>query len=322
MDILVLILNIVSIGVGIIVSLVLLEFYIRFVQKKRRAGQEMMTISVRVSRENETSPLVAEQIFSTIHGIARNLSFWDRIRGVSQDQVSFEIASVERSIRFYAHFPSRLRNLIEGQVYAQYPDVEIEEVTDYAMSKTIEVSEGEALEEVSGGVESDTTALVKAERAIREKTEKEFIGVDEFKNAVGADLVLEDVDIYPIKRYPQYEDKKAKVTLDPLAAITSSLAKFNDPDEQAWIQVVIRPLEDKWRVVFTKCIRILKKGIFLNIEKLQKMYARAYCTRSNILRIVFFPLYWSFAIQGIRAGKVKISEQGKVMDEDCDGGCN
>lgn len=188
MDIWVWILNIVLIGAGILLFLVLLELYIRFMQKKRWGKQEMMTISVRVSRENETGPLVAEQIFSTIHGIARNLSFWDRLKGVGQDQVSFEIASVERSIRFYANFPSRLRNLIEGQIYAQYPDVEIEEVTDYAMPETIEVSEGEALEGVSGDEVVDTTALVKVERAIKEKSKREFIGIDEFKNAVGADL--------------------------------------------------------------------------------------------------------------------------------------
>ncbi len=312
MDIVDIVLNLVLLVVAIVAVRAFFELYLRFAYSRRLANERMITLSIRVSRENETGPIVAEQIFSTIHGISRELGFWDRIRGVGQDKVSFEIANVDRSIKFYAHFPVRLRNVIEGQIYAQYPSVEIEEVDDYALPGKVEISEGESMADVGG---SGTMALVKAEKSLQDKSKKEFVGIDEYKYAVGAELGLDDVDIYPIKRYPQFEDKMAKIALDPLSSITSSLAKFNDPDEEAWIQIVIRPLEDKWRIIFTKCIKLIKRGIYLNIESLQKAYARAYCTRNKILRIVFFPVYWGFALQGIKAGKVSIGASGSANDE-------
>lgn len=295
------VLNVLLLIVGVMAALVLLEYFIRFQQKKRQQKGDYTTLLIRVARDNETGPIVAEQIFSTIHGISRSLGFFDRLRGIGQERVSFEIASVGRSIRFYAHFPSKLRNLIEGQIYAQYPNVEITEVEDYSRPPAVEVSESKAVEgPVGEGREAK--ALVNLEQAIQKKEQQQFTTVNEFQHAIGTELSLSNLDIFPIKRYSQFEDKKAKVALDPLSAITSTLAKFNDPDEQAWIQVVVRPLDDKWRGIFNKCIRILNKGIYMNIAKFQGWYAQAYCTRSRIVRILFFPVYWIFALQGIKAG--------------------
>lgn len=45
-------------------------------------------------------------------------------------------------------------------------------------------------------------------------------------------------DALPIKTFPSFE-------VDPLAAITATLAKFEDTEE-AWIQAVITPADDKW----------------------------------------------------------------------------
>ena len=304
-------LNIVLLIFGAMAVLVALEYFIRF-QQKRHSGKEVYTtLLIRVARDNETGPIVAEQIFSTIHGISQSLSFFDRLRGKSQTRVSFEIASVNRSIRFYAHFPTRLRNLIEGQVYAQYPNVEITEVQDYSVPNPLEVSEAKAAEDTL----SDVKALVNVEKAVQKAEKKQFMAVDEFQHAIGAELALSSLDIFPIKRYSQFEDKKAKVSLDPLSAITSTLAKFNDPDEQAWIQVVVAPLDDKWRGVFNKCIRILSQGIYMNIAKFQGWYAKAYCTRSRIVRILFFPVYWIFALQGIQSGAPSDSGGGDAPSD-------
>jgi len=298
--------NVVLAIVGVIALLTAIELFVRFMQKQRLNNEEYTTLMIRVAKENESGPIVAEQIFSTIHGVTRDIGFVDRLLGFTQDRISFEIACVERSIRFYANFPSRLRNLVEGQIYAQYPNVDIVEVADFARPLSVEVSEGAVME--SEGRE--LSALVKIENAIKETEEKHFMPVEDFKNALGVDLKLSSPDIFPIKRYPQFDDKKAKFSLDPLSAITSTLAKFNDPDEQAWIQVVFRPLEDKWRTIFIKCIRILNKGIYLNIAKLQSLYARAYTTRSRIVRIVFFPVYWIFSLQGLRSGMVSDTDAG------------
>jgi hypothetical protein len=45
--------------------------------------------------------------------------------------LSLEIASTNQFIKFYVVIPKFQKNLFESQLYAQYPDAEIEEVKDY-----------------------------------------------------------------------------------------------------------------------------------------------------------------------------------------------
>ncbi len=299
--------------VGLMLIFVLLELLIRKNQRQRLMKESYTLLTIRVAKDNEIGPLVSEQIFSTIHGIAKKIGFWKRLRGLDQDKVSFEIANTDRNIRFYAYFPTRLRNLVEGQIYAQYPNVEITESDDYSRGIWEEVRFNEHVKSMGN---NDSGLAIVASEIIDSRQNNDFHSIDFFKNAVGLDLKLTDPTIYPIKRYPQFEDKKAKVSMDTLAAITSTISKLNDVEDQAWIQVVVRPLEDKWRVVFTKCIRILNKGIYLNIESLQKVYANAFCNRNRIVRIIFFPIYWLFFLQGLTAASsvLKSSSSGDTVE--------
>lgn len=219
------------------------------------------TLAIRVPKTSEIGPIVAEQIFATLHGFAR-------------EKVSFEIANTGRQIKFFIWFPSKLRNLIEGQIYAQYPNAEIEEVKDYVL------------------------------------------GAKHIENAVTAELVFEDPEIYPIKRYPQFEDKLSRVPVDPIAGVTASLAKLAHAHDEAWIQVVVQPLNMRWRLIYLKCLRIVAKGIFGNIETLKKWYIRLYITRNRLQRLLLFPLYIFFWFQGITAGmKHRITLTGDVESD-------
>ncbi len=212
-----------------------------------------ITLAIRVPKTNETGPIVAEQIFATLHGFSKN----------NKDSISFEIANTGRQIKFYAHFPAKLRNLIEGQIYAQYPTAEIEEVEDYTV---------------------------------------QILNAPEAKNAMSAILTFEDPVIYPIKRYTQFEDKLTRTAVDPISGITATLAKLAHAQDQAWIQVVVRPLSMKWRITYVKCLRIVSKGILGNIETLKKAYIKLFITRSWKLKLLLFPLYIFFWFKGITSG--------------------
>lgn len=262
----------------------------------RMKKQKYTVLSVRVSKENETNPINAEQIFAALHGIHRNISLWERLKGIKQEHISFEIANQNRNIRFYIWFPSQLKNTVESQVYAQYPDCEMTEVTDYTAPQKIEIAQPEEFPK-----KSTSKMPVKTTKNPAKKT-REFSTIELMKNAVVGELGLTDPDIFPIKRYVQYEDKLTRLAVDPIAAITATLSKLNEYEDQAWIQIITRPMPDKWRILYTKCVRILKKGLLFNIEKLQKIYARAFCTRKPWHRIVFFPVYMVFWFQGIMAG--------------------
>ena len=49
------------------------------------------------------------------------------------------------------------------------------------------------------------------------------------------ELTLTDHETIPIKSFPSFE-------VDPLAAITATLAKLEQPNEEMWVQVVVRPI--------------------------------------------------------------------------------
>lgn len=250
----------------VIITLVVLVFFfagvIAFQQRRFERKQKYTVLVIRVPKTSELGPIVAEQIFATLHGFLHRLSLFDILRGRQQDRVSFEIAHTSRQIRFYIWFPIKLRNLIEGQIYAQYPTAEIEETKDYTASVD--------------------PAMI--------------------SNACGAELEFEDPAIYPIKRYPQFEDKLTRLPVDPIAGITATLAKLNHADDQAWLQLVLRPMNMKWRIVYIKCLRIIAKGILGNIETLKKAYIRLFITRNWKQKLFLFPLYIFFWFQGIMSG--------------------
>lgn len=124
---------IIALTIIVIILIILLVFLFR-----RRPDEEEVYNDVRnpvvmqilVPRENEKAALAAEQMFASIHGVLGG-----NTRG--SDVVSFEIASTdENGIRFFVIAPQHLSRFIEGQIYAQYPNADIEYIQDYAKIPT------------------------------------------------------------------------------------------------------------------------------------------------------------------------------------------
>jgi hypothetical protein len=90
-----------------------------------RGSQRYTILKILPPKNNEKTPLSAEQMFAALHGIFRETALF-------QDEISFELATHGKFIHFYVHVPVHLREYVEGQIYAQYPSVEIYEVEDYA----------------------------------------------------------------------------------------------------------------------------------------------------------------------------------------------
>lgn len=90
-----------------------------------RSAQRYTVLKILPPKNNEKTPLSAEQMFAALHGIFRDEALF-------QDQVSFELAAHGKFIHFYVYVPRHLKEFVEGQIYAQYPSVEINEVDDYA----------------------------------------------------------------------------------------------------------------------------------------------------------------------------------------------
>ena len=131
--------------------------------------------------------------------------------GKIQPWFSFEIVGNGGEIGFYARVPEGLRNLVEAQIFAQYPDAEIKIADDYV------------------------SAL------------PEYLPDDTY-DLWGTELVFTKPDAYPIKTYPFFEEESGKDEfkrtdpLAPLAEIMSSL----EPGEHIWVQLLIRGTSDAW----------------------------------------------------------------------------
>ncbi|MFA6521753.1 MAG: DUF87 domain-containing protein [Candidatus Gracilibacteria bacterium] len=252
--------QVLAVIIGYIVVVLLVSAFVNIRRRGFESRQKYIVLAIRVPKTSEVGPIVAEQIFATLHGFYHKLSLWNILRGRIQQKVSFEIANVGQQIKFYVCFPARLLNLIEGQIYAQYPNAEIEEVPDYA---------GKILES---------------------------------KYAAGTELSFEDPVIFPIKRYSQFEDKLTRLPVDPLASITATISKLNHAQDIAALQIIVRPLSQEIRMKFIKCLRIIKKGVFGNIETFKKAYIRLFTTRNWTQKFLLAPIYLWFWFRGITSG--------------------
>lgn len=81
--------------------------------------KEKVLLLIRVPQEIEKRALSFEQFLVNIHEILHHHVF------------TFEMTSYNQHIYFFCCIEKKLKELIESQLYAQYPFAEIEEVTDY-----------------------------------------------------------------------------------------------------------------------------------------------------------------------------------------------
>jgi len=272
---------------------------------------EAVVLRVAVSKLNERGPIVAEQIYAAMHGLRGNYNWVDYLFGRPKPRISLEIATVNNLIQFFIWTPQKYRNVIESQIYAQYPDVEIEEVEDYAKEAFAVFEVGAP--EVSGP-QSESTEIVEYEKKAGALTATQQASA--MKSAVTAELTFTEADIYPVKRYPQFEDKLTRLATEPLAGITATLSKLNATDEQAWIQITMEPIGDWWRRRGLKCLKVVSRGLFDSVFWLNTLATKIYAARGFWKRTMYSPIYFVFWImRGFRTGDLPTGK-GKDYDED------
>ncbi len=85
---------------------------------------DSVLLMLEIPRANDKKELAAEQLFASLHGILRDKAELRNSGGV-QEHLSFEIVSTAGQIRFYVWVPKVLQSFVEGQIYSQYPTVQI-----------------------------------------------------------------------------------------------------------------------------------------------------------------------------------------------------
>jgi hypothetical protein len=164
---------------------------------------------VDIPADNEQMPKAVEQIFATIAGahsqFTKGEEWWE---GKVQLAFSFELVSIDGYLQYIIRTPTSWRDLVRSAIFAQYPQAEITDVEDYTQ-----------------GVPRKWP--------------------DEKYNVWGAELILSKNQFYPIKTYPEFEEKLMGEFKDPMAAVLETMSNIRR-GEQVWLQFIVKPMGFDW----------------------------------------------------------------------------
>ena len=108
----------------IAIFVVLTVYNIHKNNRLKALNVESTLLMIEIPKDNDKKELAAEQLFASLHGILRDRQELKNSGGV-QEHLSFEIASTGNQIRFFVWVPKILQSFVEGQIYSQYPSVQI-----------------------------------------------------------------------------------------------------------------------------------------------------------------------------------------------------
>ncbi len=220
----------------VILAIVTPQLWLTYAREYYKKANTWMLLELKIPREVKRNPRAMEQVFMAMHAVRNSPSnfaekWWD---GEVSLWYSCEMVSFGGEIHFYVWVPKKHRNIMEATFYAQYPDVEISAVEDYTVTRLPATYQ-----------------------------ELWAAGYQLFGN----ELVLEKLDVYPIKTYIDFEEKEEEWQLDPVATLLETLAKVK-PQEHLWVQIVVRPtIDDVWKDEGEKELSKLK----LKARTLQKV---------------------------------------------------
>src|SRR5690606_23730126 len=94
---------------------------------------EVKVLEIRIPKDIKRTPLAMEIVTNALYQTGGESTWYDRyILGKVRSWFSLEIASIGGHTHFFVWTHAKWKNLIESQMYAQYPGVEVLEVVDYA----------------------------------------------------------------------------------------------------------------------------------------------------------------------------------------------
>ncbi|MBU1085504.1 MAG: TraM recognition domain-containing protein [Candidatus Beckwithbacteria bacterium] len=126
---------VVAFGLGIGLVLLAGLFYLlvhwwKFKDREKKS-LDFKLLQIAVSRDNEIKIDAAEQMFASLFSVKKSKGIFSFLK--PQDHFSFEIVAKKEDIRFYVSVPSKLKDLVEKQIYGAYPGADIKEVDEYSV---------------------------------------------------------------------------------------------------------------------------------------------------------------------------------------------
>lgn len=176
-------------------------------QERFIAGIKWVLLEIQVPRDVIKTPAAMELVFSNAFYHRSRKGFWEEYMiGAPWLWFSLEMVSIDGRVHFYIRTPSRIKDLVETQIYAQYPQAKVIEAEDYVWNIPQYTKTGDW-------------------------------------NMWGAEFAKEKDDVQPIKTYKQMEDMKSGIKeefkVDPLTPTIEYLGSL-PKGQQMWIQIIIR----------------------------------------------------------------------------------
>ncbi len=203
--------QILIVGIGYLMPIPLafiaVKLWHHYRQERFIMGIKWVLLEIQVPRDVIKSPAAMELIFSNALYHQSLKGFWEEyIIGAPWMWFSLEIASVDGRVRFYIRTPSRIRDLVETQIYAQYPQAKVVESEDYVWNVPQYTKNGDW-------------------------------------NVWGADFIKKDDDVRTIKTYKQMDDMKSGIKeefkIDPLTPTIEYMGSL-PKGQQMWMQILVR----------------------------------------------------------------------------------
>lgn len=184
------------------------------------AKLKFTVLAIDVPSMTEQTPKAFENLFASLYATKSSITWKEKwIDGKLHPVFSFEIVSTEGYIQFLVRTQTRFRDVIEAGIYANYPEAEISEVEDYAV-----------------------------------KFPNEYPNDD--YEMWGAELTLENNQMFPIRTHLDFEDRISQEIKDPLAVTLEQLGKMR-PGEHLWIQILVQPSDNNWQKASIKYVNML-----------------------------------------------------------------
>ncbi len=181
--------------------------WVEFVQTYSKYKNGRVTVRINLPNEVFKSPQAMEAVLAQVHNTSKADNLMEAyLDGKHPLSNSFELVSIGGEVRFYANVPKRkIKDILESQLYAQYPGIEIvEEPVDYAA---------------------------------------EFQWDPEKMDIMSFHIVKAEDEVVPIKTYIDYKlDQlpKEEEKIDPMSPMLEFLGKVK-PHERVIYQIICEP---------------------------------------------------------------------------------
>jgi hypothetical protein len=193
--------------VPIILIYISVLLWVRYVQMKYISGLKSVLFEIKIPKDIQKSPLAMEIVLASMQASGAATYTEAYLQGKVKGWFSLELVSLGGEIHFYIWSSEpKFKKILEAQIYAQYPTVEVHEVP----------------------IEKDYT------RQFIYDPSKNFIWGLQFK-------LLKD-DILPIKTYVDYamdKDQKDEYRIDPMTAVLEFMGSIRK-GQQLWLQIMIK----------------------------------------------------------------------------------